>query len=1009
MASIVSPGVGQSPPLPRLPSCHVTVARRSTAHFVDFTELAASTWRPPGLRREHTIAGYPPDTDRTEVSANTPDIGVATGVPARMLHFPPKFLRNSAKAKYRKTKNTTKMSSCITDGELVDLVAKRLSRSFLGIRTMFRSFDETGGESVNQDALLKILYNTVGYITPEQFNGFLKSLGIENKATISFDLFVSRFKDKEDIDQQWKSPVWRAVQAEAHHYAHPEEELRCVPITELKKYTTAPHAATLLHNAVKRGDVDLRSLLPDACFLPNGVVLKPQLREALCQIGVALDDKQFTFLWDRYDKDKTGAIPTKRLYSILDLKLDGDPWDRTLPVGTQDHYRQSTPYYKTTKQGKVHASPAAVPSALDDGVRGEAIKTPSSPSKSPTHQVLEKDTAAALEKEEDKEVEDSPTADAAKRSQIREVMQHDSSQPKFDSIIDCLFYKFETRYQSMLMAFKLFDLSHDGQVMRVDFRRVLAEFGFPLTAVGLMDVLNKLPVPVHHGMIDYRMLLKKLMTLTDNFVSRTLDATIKSLVNGSDADPDDGLWVRLVKFLHSEYINFAACLLRADKNMKYALSVQEVKLAIERCLVCSMTDKQLEDLLAKVPLDEQGNIKYIEFLEMFEREPGTWNQVTKCGVTVPKQRVTNTPPTELANLRRSQSSVVPARTMIRKDRDPGQLKEELRTFFDKHLFDFDEKYKQLDRKSHNRFSRWQFGSILKLCGFEITDSELSKLWLTLNLSNDGMSTYNGVIMEFAPSHTPFNLHVKKEAEGEEKRYEADEESPRSSPGGTCEPQVPEPQENVGNTEAPCQSHMTPLFCKLQPFVSSNWECVRSAFRKQDPHGYGTVSFEQMQRLIDSLHSGLSPAERNAICDQFDFRKRGRCNYLSFMKAFSTPYVPHSRLTFSVDTCKLEKKTHLARIPTISKPSDAQKPITVSEALLLIRNKLIKHWKNLRRAFQHNDRSHTGYLSVTDFKRVLKECNIPVSQEDLYHIVSEFDEDMDGKISYVEFLDGLLRV
>lgn len=49
------------------------------------------------------------------------------------------------------------------------------------------------------------------------------------------------------------------------------------------------------------------------------------------------------------------------------------------------------------------------------------------------------------------------------------------------------------------------------------------------------------------------------------------------------------------------------------------------------------------------------------------------------------------------------------------------------------------------------------------CGFEITDSELSKLWLTLNLSNDGMSTYNGVIMEFAPSHTPFNLHVKKEA------------------------------------------------------------------------------------------------------------------------------------------------------------------------------------------------------------------------------------------------------
>lgn len=54
-----------------------------------------------------------------------------------------------------------------------------------------------------------------------------------------------------------------------------------------------------------------------------------------------------------------------------------------------------------------------------------------------------------------------------------------------------------------------------------------------------------------------------------------------------------------------------------------------------------------------------------------------------------------------------------------------------------------------------------------------------------------------------------------------------------------------------------------------------------------------------------------------------------------------------------------------------------------------------------------DTSNTGHLSVLDFKKVLKSCDINLHPEDFYHILSEFDENMKGKICYEDFLNQLV--
>lgn len=65
--------------------------------------------------------------------------------------------------------------------------------------------------------------------------------------------------------------------------------------------------------------------------------------------------------------------------------------------------------------------------------------------------------------------------------------------------------------------------------------------------------------------------------------------------------------------------------------------------------------------------------------------------------------------------------------------------------------------------------------------------------------------------------------------------------------------------------------------------------------------------------------------------------------------------------------------------------------------------LMSEHKNLRRAFRKLDLNRRGELGISDFRRALVGCNIRVSNEDFYHILSEFDQEMKGSVSYNDFL------
>ena len=64
------------------------------------------------------------------------------------------------------------------------------------------------------------------------------------------------------------------------------------------------------------------------------------------------------------------------------------------------------------------------------------------------------------------------------------------------------------------------------------------------------------------------------------------------------------------------------------------------------------------------------------------------------------------------------------------------------------------------------------------------------------------------------------------------------------------------------------------------------------------------------------------------------------------------------------------------------------------------------WINLMRAFKKLDKDNKDFLTRQEFRHVLELCNVVLDEEDIYHILTEFEEKDGDKVRYTKFLDKI---
>lgn len=58
------------------------------------------------------------------------------------------------------------------------------------------------------------------------------------------------------------------------------------------------------------------------------------------------------------------------------------------------------------------------------------------------------------------------------------------------------------------------------------------------------------------------------------------------------------------------------------------------------------------------------------------------------------------------------------------------------------------------------------------------------------------------------------------------------------------------------------------------------------------------------------------------------------------------------------------------------------------------------------AFTAIDCDENGFITLEEFKRILNEHGIFVTNQDLVSLISRYDKNQDGKVSYGEFLSEM---
>jgi Ca2+-binding EF-hand superfamily protein len=81
--------------------------------------------------------------------------------------------------------------------------------------------------------------------------------------------------------------------------------------------------------------------------------------------------------------------------------------------------------------------------------------------------------------------------------------------------------------------------------------------------------------------------------------------------------------------------------------------------------------------------------------------------------------------------------------------------------------------------------------------------------------------------------------------------------------------------------------------------------------------------------------------------------------------------------------------------------------SIEESAELLRQKLARRPSfSAHEAFSHCDRSKNGYLTSEEFRKLLAENQVFVTDSELESLVARYDHNSDGRISYSEFVQEL---
>ncbi|XP_048658972.1 LOW QUALITY PROTEIN: EF-hand calcium-binding domain-containing protein 6 [Marmota marmota marmota] len=541
--------------------------------------------------------------------------------------------------------------------------------------------------------------------------------------------------------------------------------------------------------------------------------------------------------------------------------------------------------------------------------------------------------------------------------------------------------KLKDHYQDISKALATLDKSKTGSVALCKLRKVLRDCGCPLKEVELSSLLNSWGISRQDNPVNYLDFLRALeKSQLGRPQSRDQEGSLP--INVSTLNPEE-----IVKNIQEAVESAQPALLQTfsalDKEDTGFVNATEFGQVLKDAC-CQLSDNQYHYFLRKLRIHLVPYINWKYFLENFssflEETADEWAEKMP-------QSPTPSSPGDMANrdiLERLHKAVAS---------HPHTIAQELENF---------------DTMKTNTVSREEFRAICARHVQILTDEQFDRLWSEMPVNAKGRLKYPDFLSRFGSARAatpPVSDDATRAQRGSSVPVVLERtRSTISSPthdlkAGLKSRSLPCTPASMGLAPGnPPLQNCEPLESKLRKQVQGCWRGLLKECKEKDVDKQGTISASEFLALVEKFNLDTSKEESQQLVLKYDLKNNGRFAYCDFIQSCVL-------LLKAKETALM----HRMRIQNTQKMKEAgTESCSLHMALLRIQPKILQCWRPMRRSFKSYDEGRTGLLSVADFRKVLRQYSINLSEEEFFHVLEYYDKTLSSRVAYNDFLRAFLQ-
>uniref|UniRef100_H2ZM26 EF-hand domain-containing protein n=1 Tax=Ciona savignyi TaxID=51511 RepID=H2ZM26_CIOSA len=175
------------------------------------------------------------------------------------------------------------------------------------------------------------------------------------------------------------------------------------------------------------------------------------------------------------------------------------------------------------------------------------------------------------------------------------------------------------------------------------------------------------------------------------------------------------------------------------------------------------------------------------------------------------------------------------------------------------------------------------------------------------------------------------------------------------------------------------------------------EKLEGEFRQLDEYNSGKLTQEMMFQLLSKMHivPAVTRGEIRRLWETFIVNKNRTFSFLQFVRHYGYSLKSAAFPNAKVAPPQRGDNDFMIRSRKLNCAADM-----LEDSL---RAKVDYLWEDLRREFVEMDPYHTGFVSRDEFRDVLMELCVHLTNHETEIICNKFETQLDGRVSYVEFL------